>query len=111
MDRLWSRQDSATVREILDELRREREIAYTTVMTVMDNLHSKGWLEREMHGRAYQYRPVASREEYGARLMRDALAASQDTDATLMRFVAGMNEQESAALRRALRRRAGRHRR
>lgn len=111
MDRLWSRQDPATVRDVVEDLRREREIAYTTVMTVMDNLHGKGWLEREMHGRAYRYRPVASREDYSARLMRDALLTSQDTDATLMRFVDGMNDEESAALRRALRRRTGRHRR
>ena len=31
-----------TVRELFDELQRERVIAYMTVMTTMDNLHRKG---------------------------------------------------------------------
>jgi DNA-binding MarR family transcriptional regulator len=53
MDRLWSRDEPTTIRELVDELRQEREIAYTTVQTVMDNLHRKGWLSREPKGRAY----------------------------------------------------------
>jgi predicted transcriptional regulator len=47
MDRLWSRDAPATVRDVLNDLRRRREIAYTTVLTVMDNLYKKGWLRRE----------------------------------------------------------------
>jgi hypothetical protein len=39
--------DTATVREVYESLREKRAIAYTTVMTVMDNLHKKGWLRRE----------------------------------------------------------------
>ena len=48
MDRIWSRgaTTSTTVREIFDELAAERPIAYTTVMSTMDNLHGKGWLAR-----------------------------------------------------------------
>ena len=43
MDRIWNRQGaSTTVREVFDELAAERVIAYTTVMSTMDNLHSKG---------------------------------------------------------------------
>ena len=64
MDRLWAWEHPATVREVLDDLRRDRDLAYTTVMTVLDNLHRKGWLTRELDGRAYRYRPVASRQEY-----------------------------------------------
>jgi len=105
MDRLWSWDRPSTVRDVVDDLREEREIAYTTVMTVMDNLHRKGWLEREREGRAYVYRPVASRQEYSARLMREALDASRDADETLVHFLAQMSDDESAALRRALRRR------
>ncbi|WP_197521887.1 BlaI/MecI/CopY family transcriptional regulator, partial [Nocardia sp. 852002-20019_SCH5090214] len=47
MDRVWGRTDSVTVREIYDEMSGEREIAYTTVLSTMDNLHRKGWLERD----------------------------------------------------------------
>lgn len=105
MDRLWRWGEPATVRDVLEDIRGERQIAYTTVMSVMDNLHRKGWLVREMDGRAYRYAPSQSREEYSASLMREALAESRDPDATLVHFLAGMTEEDSEALRRALRRR------
>ncbi len=104
MDRLWSWGDTATVREVLEDLRRDRHIAYTTVMTVMDNLYHKGWLSREKDGAAWRYWPVASREEYSARLMREALTESRNADVTLVRFLDGITEAEADALRRALRR-------
>jgi hypothetical protein len=50
MDRIWNRDGTTTVREIFDGLAAEREIAYTTVMSTMDNLHTKGWLARERDG-------------------------------------------------------------
>jgi predicted transcriptional regulator len=110
MDRLWSRGQPATVRDILEELRADRAIAYTTVMTVMDNLHTKGWLQREREGRAYRYQPTSSREHYVAELMRDALASSTDHAATLVRFTEQLNDEESVALRTALRKIARRKR-
>ena len=82
-----------------------RKIAYTTVMTVMDNLHSKGWLRRQLDGRAYRYEPVATREQYSADLMREALDASQDPGTTLVHFLDQVTEAESDALRRELQRR------
>lgn len=104
MDVLWSSGESATVRRVLEELRGTRVIAYTTVMTVMDNLHRKGWLQRERDGRAYRYRPVSSRDHYVAELMRDALTSSTDHAQTLVRFTEQLSEDESVALRTALRR-------
>lgn len=100
MDRLWSRGEPATVREVLTDL--SRELAYTTVQTVMDNLCRKGWLRREPDGRAYRYVPVAPREEYTARLLRDALEAGGDRAAALGRFVGQMSPEDAAALRAAL---------
>ncbi|WP_256962343.1 BlaI/MecI/CopY family transcriptional regulator, partial [Streptomyces sp. NRRL B-24572] len=52
MDRLWAWQRPATVREVVDDINRGRRVAYTTVMTVADILHRKGWLRREKSGRA-----------------------------------------------------------
>src|SRR5206468_2997778 len=46
MDRLWERGRPALVREMVEDLREDRALAYTTVMTVMDNLYRKGWLRR-----------------------------------------------------------------
>jgi predicted transcriptional regulator len=108
MDTLWSWGRPATVREVLEALRRDRGIAYTTVMTVMDNLHRKGFLRRELDGRAYRYFPSSSREQYVAELMRDALSSSTDLAATLGHFTERLSEDESVALRTALRRLARR---
>src|ERR1700750_887021 len=102
MDRVWDRGTAVPVRELFDELQRERAIAYTTVMSTMDNLHRKGWLTREREGKAYRYTAVASREEYSARLMGEALADAGDTAAVLRQFVGAMDGEQSAALRAVL---------
>ena len=52
MDRLWQRGSPALVRDVVEDLQRDRTVAYTTVMTVMENLHRKGWLRRDRDGRA-----------------------------------------------------------
>lgn len=51
------------VDDIHQALLRDREIAYTTVMTVMSRLAAKGLLTRRKHGRAYLYRAALPREE------------------------------------------------
>ena len=102
MDRVWAHESPVTVRDLFEELRAERNIAYTTVMSTMDNLHRKGWLARERDGKAYRYTAVASREEYSARLMREAMAEAGDAEAVLSHFVAQMDGTESAALRAVL---------
>lgn len=101
MDILWRAVAPLTVREMLDALT-ERELAYTTVMTVLDNLHRKGWVERGLDGRAYRYRPRSSREEHVGRLMTEALSAAADQHAALARFVENMSPEEAAALRAIL---------
>ncbi|HLQ57678.1 MAG TPA: BlaI/MecI/CopY family transcriptional regulator [Streptosporangiaceae bacterium] len=107
MHLVWDRDSPVTVRELLDELRQERVIAYTTVMSTMDNLHRKGWLARAKEGKAYRYTATASREEYSARLMREALAGGGDTEVVLSHFVAQMGGAESEVLRAVVRRLAG----
>ena len=54
--------DGATVREVHDRFDGEREIAYTTVMTVLDRLAKKGLVTRERDGRAWRYLPADTRE-------------------------------------------------
>jgi predicted transcriptional regulator len=103
MNRVWDHVGPVTVRELFDELRLERGIAYTTVMSTMDNLHRKGWLARDKDGKAYRYTAVATREEYSARLMREAMSEAGDTEAVLSHFVAQMDGEESSVLRAVLR--------
>jgi predicted transcriptional regulator len=106
MERLWHWEGPATVREVLEDLngddRRGRTLAYTTVMTVMDNLHRKGVLHRESSGRAYRYTPARSREEHVADLIAADLADSDDRAAPLLLFIEQMTPAEVAKLRSAL---------
>ena len=108
MHEVWDHDGPVTVRELFDKLRQERVIAYTTVMSTMDNLHRKGWLSREKEGKAYRYTPTDSRAEYSARLMREALEGGGDPEVVLSHFVGQMDGDESEALRAVVRRLAER---
>lgn len=56
---------AASVREVLDALnRRERHLAYTTVMTVMSRLAEKGLLSRERRGKMHVYQPTATQDGF-----------------------------------------------
>jgi predicted transcriptional regulator len=102
MNRLWEWGRPALVREMVDDLRAERNLAYTTVMTVMENLHRKGWLRREREGRAWRYEPTGSPSGYTAALMNDALATSADRRTALAHFALQMSPHDAAMLREAL---------
>ncbi|GIG65405.1 BlaI/MecI/CopY family transcriptional regulator [Phytomonospora endophytica] len=102
MERLWAAEGWRTVREVLTELLEQRQLAYTTVMTVLDNLHKKGWLRKESAGKANRYTPVMTKEEYGAAQMRRALSDSGDPAVALLKFVGQMSPEEAAGLRAAL---------
>ncbi|MGH3304457.1 MAG: BlaI/MecI/CopY family transcriptional regulator [Streptosporangiaceae bacterium] len=107
MRMIWARGRPATVREIVGDLQSGRPVAYTTVMTVMGNLARKGWLRRQAHGRAYRYEALVPAEEYSAALMRQALAASTDRPAALLRFIGELTAEEASALEEAYRRLGG----
>jgi predicted transcriptional regulator len=102
MDRMWSYHRPASVRDVLEDLRQGREIAYTTVMTVMDKLHKKGLLRRRPEGRAYVYETIASKEAYTAQLMRETLSTSANQAATLVHFLERLTPEEATALEAAL---------
>ncbi len=108
MERLWSLGRPAAVRQVLEDLQRDRTIAYTTVMTVMDKLHRKGLLSREVDGRAYRYSPTRTREQHNAELMGQVLAGSSDRAAALLHFLEQMPPEEVARVRDALTERAPR---
>ena len=102
MDEVWAADGPIRVRAVVDSLNRERPLAYTTVQTVMDVLYRKGWLTRTKDRRFNMYAPAASREDYVAGLMDEALAVAEDRSAVLLRFVEGMDPAETAELRRML---------
>jgi predicted transcriptional regulator len=105
MDIVWRRLDPVSVRDVIDALEADRDPAYTTVMTVMDNLYRKGWLVRKRQGRAYYYAATRSRMEAATDAVRDLLAYTGDPAAALLHFARGASDVESNALNRGLKER------
>jgi predicted transcriptional regulator len=69
---VW-RLEQATVREVYETLLDKREIAYTTVMTMMKILEEKGYLKKTRAERAYLYRPSQPRQKVIGSMVRDFL--------------------------------------
>jgi predicted transcriptional regulator len=106
MDILWDAPGEALrVREVLERLPADPPRAYTTVMTVLDNLYRKGWTDRQSDGRGYRYFPAQPRAHVAAQAIREVLDSVSDPEAVLLHFAENITEEEAAALRRALRRR------
>lgn len=63
MEAVWQLGES-TVRDVHGLLAADRTIAYTTVMTTMSRLATKGLLVRDTEALAHRYRAAVSREHY-----------------------------------------------
>jgi predicted transcriptional regulator len=105
MEILWAAAQtsrSCTARDVQDALA-DRELATTTVLTVLGRLERKGLVVRARDGRAHRYHAAGTREDHIAALMRDALDGAPDRGAVLARFLGGMPPDEQATLRDLLR--------
>lgn len=67
---VWLRK-SATVRDVYEQLLERRKIAYTTVMTMMKILESKGYLKKRQQDRAFVYRPTHRQDEVIGKMIRE----------------------------------------
>jgi predicted transcriptional regulator len=99
MEVIWAR-GRATVHDVHERLAADRELAYTTVMTVMSRLADKGLLEKWKDGAAYVYVPAASKEEFTRRTVGTVLSELLDdfTAPAMSQFVEFMGEQDEAAI-------------
>jgi predicted transcriptional regulator len=108
METLWDAGDGwLTVREVHDVLAKDRDIAYTTVMTVLDRMARKDLVQREREGRAWRYRAAQTRGAMTAEVMRQALgefaeANERDREDALVAFVGDASAADRQALRDAL---------
>lgn len=108
MERLWALDvDSGaalSVREIRESIAEERDLAYTTVMTVLDRLTKKSLVTRHREGRAWQYQPASTSEQLTAGLLRDSLDHLESTDrrAAMLHFLDGASAEEIDDLKSAL---------
>jgi predicted transcriptional regulator len=101
MDVLWESDDPLTVRQVGAHLT-DRDLAHTTVMTVLDRLAKKGFARRERDGRAWRYCAAADRETYVTELMMHALDQTGDRSAALASFARRVSDAEAQVLRREL---------
>ena len=103
MDLLWDADAPLTGREVLDLLTPTRDLAYTTVATILDRLARKHVVARERHGRAFTYAPRVGRDELTVTLMHEVLAsAGEDRTAALVHFAETASVDDAQALRDAL---------
>jgi len=68
---VWRHDRAVTVRDVYEDLRKRRPVAYTTVMTNMKTLEQKGHLRSTQHERAHVYRPVRPKHEVIRQMVRD----------------------------------------
>jgi predicted transcriptional regulator len=103
MDQLWRSAGTQSVREVHAAIGRDRDLAYTTVMTVLDRLAKKGLVVRERDGRAYRYAAAQSREALVAEVMHTALTEDPaERTAALVAFVGRISREDAEAMRAAL---------
>ena len=72
MQVVWQK-GQVTVRDVYETLRSTRDLAYTTIMTVLSTLAKKGIVEYFQEGRAYIYRPKISQKEAAQRSVTKVL--------------------------------------
>lgn len=104
MERLWASPDGATVRDVHEALAGERQIAYTTVLTVLDRLAKKELVTRTREGRAWRYAATNTNEALTAQAMRASIDTlhADDRKTAILHFLDGATAEELADVRAAL---------
>ncbi len=100
IDILWEAPGrELTGRDVADVL---PDYAYTTVATVLDRLARKGLVRRRRDGRTIRFVATGTGATHTAVLMHEALEATSDPGAALVRFTETISPEEAEVLRRAL---------
>ena len=68
---VWQHEAPVTVRDVYEEMRKERTVAYTTVLTNMKTLEEKGYLRATQQDRAHVYRSTRPKHEVIRQMVRD----------------------------------------
>ena len=114
MDLLWAGHEAATNNTLralhAQSTRAEhgaaghegKDLAVTTVLTVLSRLERKGLVERERGTRPHRYQAVSSREDHTAELMHEVLGSAPDREAVLARFIGSVTDTEAETLRKLL---------
>ncbi|MEU3985837.1 BlaI/MecI/CopY family transcriptional regulator [Streptomyces sp. NPDC026672] len=82
--------------------RLDGELTYSSVVTILTRMHTKGLLSRVARGRAYAYSPVTDDAGFAARRMRTVLEGRPDREAVLARFADELSGADADLLRQLL---------
>lgn len=101
LELLWAANGPQTVAEVHTEMCKERELAYTTVMTVLARLAKKDMVRRELVGRAWSYEPADPQPVFVAKILVAQLEGLDDATRaqTLREFAARVGDADREALR------------
>jgi predicted transcriptional regulator len=105
MDVLWDADEVAlTAYDVQEHLEREkdRQLAATTLLTVLSRLEKKGFVASDRSARPHRYQATASRVDHVAELMHEVLGDAGDRSAVLARFLGGVTPEDAEVLRRLL---------
>jgi len=72
MQAIWEKKCSS-VRSVLEEISKEKKVAYTTIMTVMTRLVDKSILERTKEGKSYCYQPKETKQNFVSELVHQTM--------------------------------------
>lgn len=93
MNVVWNKKQ-CSVNDVLDELKKDRDIAYTTVATILHRLHQKGLLTKKQHKTFYLYGPALSKSEYSYNLVHSFMSGVMKTfgDAAITSFAESLHK-------------------
>jgi predicted transcriptional regulator len=93
MKAVWSH-PPVTVRDVQAEIRPARNLAYTTVMTIMDRLYQKGFLTRQLQGRTHMYSPTIAYGDVRDEAVKNLINSFFDgSERGLLQFLSGISSQ------------------
>ncbi|MDJ0378055.1 BlaI/MecI/CopY family transcriptional regulator [Cryobacterium sp. PH31-L1] len=109
MDVLWDSPTPLTANELKDCLIKPgisaaptKQLATTTILTVLSRLETKGFVTRDRSLRPHAYTAVMTRAAHTAGLMHEVLGQVPDRQAALARFIGDVTPQEAETLRQLL---------
>lgn len=105
MDVLWTFPEGLSAAQLRESLA-SRELALTTVHTVLTRLEKKDFVHRDRSVRPHRYVSTSSREAHVADLMTEVLAQAPDRQAVLARFLGTVSDDDTDFLTRFFSRKA-----
>ncbi len=100
MEVAWASDCEVSVRDVLEALKDDRELAYTTVMTIMSRLADKKILEKRKEKNAFLFKPTISRDEFTGQVVGGLIddLLNDFSEATMSYFVRRVGEKDRSVL-------------